>query len=657
MAATRLWELAEDLGMECRDLMALLAGRGVEVTSALSRVPDDVVEDLRSPSATSGAPAGRRSVVCRILTEARPFRRQIVTVALLDLLATPLLLLTPIPVKIAVDSVLGDRPLPGFLQPLVPDTVEQSTFRLLVVAAVLQVLIVLLAEGQQVAAYVLRTVTGERMTVRFRARLFRHVQRLSMMFHDTRGTADSIYRIQWDAPALQWVTLYGLISMGSALVMLVAMAVVTASIDWRLASVSMAVTPFLFLLAHRYNARMRSRYREVKGIESNALEVVQEVLTAFRVVKAFGRERSEEERFVKRADEHVRAQIRLSWFEGVFGLLVNLTTAAGTALVLFVGVRGVQTGRLTLGELLMVITYLAQLYGPLKVISKEVATLQSGLASAERAFELLDEAPDVDEAPDARPIERAAGELELRDVRFGYPESPPILDGASLKISSGTSVGIVGRTGAGKTTLVSLLPRFFDPSRGSVLLDGRDIREYRIADLRNQFAIVLQDSVLFSTTIAQNIAYARPDADHDDIVAAARAAGAHEFILGLPDGYDTVVGERGMRLSGGERQRIGLARAFLKDAPILILDEPTSAVDVKTESSIMQTMERLMAGRTTIMIAHRLSTLESCDVIVEVRNGGLVAPSRHVDGTSRDREAKRARRRARLPRRPGRASS
>jgi ATP-binding cassette subfamily B protein len=300
-----------------------------------------------------------------------------------------------------------------------------------------------------------------------------------------------------------------------------------------------------------------------------------------------------------------------------------------------------------LSELLIVITYLAQLYTPLTTISAQIATLQSGLASAERAFELLDEVPDVDEVPDALPIDRAIGDLELRDVRFGYPGSAPVLNGASLHVAPGTSVGIVGRTGAGKTTLVSLLPRFFDPTKGAVLLDGIDIRQYRLADLRNQYAIVLQDSVLFSTTISQNIAYARPDATDDEIIAAARAAGAHDFVVDLPDGYETLVGERGMRLSGGERQRIGLARAFLKDAPILILDEPTSAVDVSTESAIMRTMERLMAGRTTIMIAHRLSTLEACDVVVEVRGGRLHEPAAAEQPRIRERRPQPSRRRAR----------
>jgi ATP-binding cassette, subfamily B, bacterial len=602
--------------------------------------------DAAQVAAVDAGPERPPPVLRRILAEARPFRSRIVAVAVLDLLATPLLLLTPIPLKVAVDSVLGDKPLPGYLDAVIPDALQRTDHRLLAAAAVLQILVVLLAESQQVAAYVLRTITGEQITLRFRARLLRHAQRLSMVFHDTRGTADSIYRIQWDAPALQWITNYGLISMVSAAVMLVAMAVVTAAIDSQLALISLTVAPGLFLLAHRYNARMRARYLEVKGIESNALEVVQEVLTSFRVVTAFGREASEEARFVGRGEAHVRAQTRLSFMEGLFGLLVNLTTAVGTAAVLFVGVRGVQSGRLTLGELLMVVTYLAQLYAPLKVISKEVADLQSGLASAQRAFDLLDETPDVADRPDARALERASGDLEFRNVTFGYGSNPSVLRKANLRIPAGSILGVVGRTGAGKTTLVSLLPRFFDPDDGVITLDGVDLRDLKLVDLRNQFAIVLQDSVLFSTTIAENIAYARPDATEAEVVAAARAAGAHDFITHLPDGYATTVGERGMRLSGGERQRIGLARAFLKDAPILILDEPTSSVDVRTEEAIMDAMRRLMVGRTTIMIAHRLTTLAVCDAVVEVADG-RITPFDPSAGPPAPRRRRRAPLRAR----------
>jgi ATP-binding cassette subfamily B protein len=269
--------------------------------------------------------------------------------------------------------------------------------------------------------------------------------------------------------------------------------------------------------------------------------------------------------------------------------------------------------------------YLTQLYSPLKTLSKKAAGLQSHLASAERAFALLDEAPDVVERPHARPLARAAGAVAFRHVSFAYGADPPVLRDVSLDVAPGARVGVAGPTGAGKTTLVSLLSRFVDPTAGGVLLDGVDLRDYRLADLRNQFAIVLQDTVLFSASVAENIAYARPGAGEAEVVAAAEAASAHEFIVNLPQGYQTLVGERGMRLSGGERQRIALARAFLKDAPILILDEPTSAVDLRTEAQIMGAVRRLMRGRTTFLVAHRLSTLEDCDVVLRVEHGRVVA--------------------------------
>jgi ATP-binding cassette subfamily B protein len=295
--------------------------------------------------------------------------------------------------------------------------------------------------------------------------------------------------------------------------------------------------------------------------------------------------------------------------------------ALGTAAALVVGVRHVWDGRLTLGDLLVVMTYLAQLYAPVETISKKVTVLQSSLASADRVLSLLDRVPDVVERPHARPIARARGAVEFRDVSFGYEAGRPVLERVSFAVAPGTRVGIVGTTGVGKTTLVGLLTRFYDVTAGAVLLDGEDVRDYRLADLRNQFGIVLQEPVLFARSIAENIAYARPGASEQDIVAAARAAGAHEFIERLPEGYATPVGERGVRLSGGERQRVSIARAFLRDAPVLVLDEPTSAVDTATESGIMEAMTRLMHGRTTFMIAHRLSTLGACDVCLRLERG------------------------------------
>jgi ATP-binding cassette, subfamily B, bacterial len=562
----------------------------------------------------------------RILGQIRPFWRQIGLLLLIDLLATPLLLLTPVPLKIAVDSVIGSDPLPGFVDPFVPASVVGSSIALLAVVAGMQVLVVLLGELQALVSYVLQTRTGERLTLDFRGRLFRHVQRLSLSFHDTRGSHDSIYRIQYDAEAMQHIV-ESVIPFVAAFAMLASAIVVTAAIDPQLALVAMAVVPALFVLSRVYTRRVRRRYHDLKELESSALGVLQDVLTSMRVVKAFGKERDEHARYIARSDRTVRARVRLSLTEAAFGLAVNVAIALGTAAVLFVGVRHVQSGVLTLGELLMVMAYLSQLYGPMETISQKVGDLQSSFASAERAFELLDEIPDVQEKPHARRLGRARGAIEFRDVSFGYNGQVSVLRDVSFAIVPGTRLGIVGKTGAGKTTLVSLITRFYDPTAGAILLDGVDLRDYKLADLRNQFGIVLQEPVLFSTSIAENIAYARPGAGWRDVMGAADAANAHDFIGELPDGYDTVVGERGMRLSGGERQRIALARAFLKDAPILILDEPTSSVDTKTETAIMEASERLMQGRTSLMIAHRLSTLENCDARFEIEYGRLVRPS------------------------------
>jgi ATP-binding cassette subfamily B protein len=356
---------------------------------------------------------------------------------------------------------------------------------------------------------------------------------------------------------------------------------------------------------------------------SSALSIVQEVLTGLRLVKAFGQEEREHERFVTRSGEGMQARIRLAAVEGAFTFAIGMTTTLGIAAVLYLGVKHVESGRLTLGSLLLVMGYLTQLYLPLRQISGSINSLQGSLASAERAFAILDRNPDVSQAAHPRSLGRAAGAVCFEGVWFAYQEEP-VLRGVSFRVEPGVRVGISGATGAGKTTLVNLLTRFDDPDVGRILLDGVDLREYKVADLRNQFAIVLQEPVLFSRSIAENIAYARPEATFVDVVAAARAANADGFIRALPDGYDTLVGERGMRLSGGERQRVSLARAFLKDAPILILDEPTSSVDVRTETAIMEAMERLISGKTTFMIAHRLSTLEGCDLRLELEAGGIV---------------------------------
>jgi ATP-binding cassette subfamily B protein len=562
----------------------------------------------------------------RLLDQARPYWLHLAGVFLLGLLASPLALLTPLPLRIAVDSVIGSHSTPGFLHPLLPEAATQSKAGLLVLTAVLVVAVGLLVHLQALGSWLLQTYTGEKLVLGFRGELFRHVQRVSLSYHDTKGTTDSTFRIQYDAPSIEWILVNGVTPLVTACFTLVGMIYVTARIDWQLSLVALAVSPVLLLLARVSSRRLRHRWYEVKELQSSAMSVIQEVLAAVRVVKAFGQEDREHERFVRHASQGMWGQVRLAVIEGGFDLLVGLTVAGGTAAALFIGVLHVQSGTLTLGELLVVMAYLTQLYGPLQTITKKAAELQSSLAGADRAFSLLDEVPDVTEQPNARPLGRASGSVAFRNVSFAYGEDRPILSDISFAVDPGTSVGIMGVTGAGKTTLVSLLTRFYDPTGGQVLLDGVDLRDYKLADLRNQFAIVLQDPVLFSSSIAENIAYARPGASDCEIVAAAEQANAHEFIIDLPEGYRTQVGERGMRLSGGERQRISLARAFLKNAPILILDEPTSAVDTETETEILAAMRHLMQGRTVFVIAHRPSTLTHCDVLLVIEKGRLSAP-------------------------------
>jgi ATP-binding cassette, subfamily B, bacterial len=567
---------------------------------------------------------GDLALLRRLLGQARSCRVPIGGLFLLSLLWTPLALLTPLPLKIAVDSVIGSRPLPGFLDALLPEAATRSSAAVLALAAGLVLAVALLSEILQVVENVLREFAGGKLILNLRAQLFRHAQRLSLSYHDSRGVTDSTYRIQYDAPSIQWIVIDGIMPIVTAVFTLAGMAYVTARINLQLAVVAMAVAPVMFLIAQVFGGRLRNQWHKVHDIDQSAFSVVQEALAAVRVVKAFGQEDREARRYVRYSGESIRQNIRVALIEGGFTLLVGLTVAVGTASVLLIGVRLVLSGALTLGDLLLVMGYLSQLYGPLDTLSNSKATLQGSLASAERAFSLLDETPDVIEQPGARPLAHASGAMAFYNVSFAYREDRPVLHDVTFEIDPGTRLGISGTTGAGKTTLVSLLTRFYDPTAGEILLDGVDLRDYKLADLRNQFAIVLQEPVLFSTTIAENIAYARPGATKRKIVGAAKAANAHDFVMALPHGYEEQVGERGMSLSGGERQRIALARAFLKDAPILILDEPTSSVDTKTEAVIMEAMERLMRGRTTFMIAHRLSTLENCDARLEIEDGRVV---------------------------------
>ncbi|HKU38882.1 MAG TPA: ABC transporter ATP-binding protein [Polyangiales bacterium] len=572
-------------------------------------------------------PASDARLYLHLLREARPYWRELALIVALSLCAMPIALLLPLPIKLVVDSVLGGEALPPLLAWLLP---SDSPRALLLSAAGLLVLVSLLQQLEGFASWLLQSYTGERLVLQARSRLFHHAQRLSLAYHDRVGSADALYRIHDDAVPAHYVAVSGLTSLLTACCVLAALLGVTAWLDWQLAAIALLVVPVLGVLTEYYRRRVREGWAAVRAQDASALGVLQEALGALRVVKAFGQEAWEHERYVERARSASRTQLRVICGEATFGLLVALTLALGTALVLYTGVSHVRAGMLSLGDLLLVMGYLAQLYKPVETISRKVTGLQASLASAERTLSLLDAPVEVAESAAPRRLPRAQGAIEFRNVSFRYEDGPQVLRDVSLSIAPGTRVGIAGQTGAGKTTLLSLLFRFFDPSAGEILLDGVDLREYALADLRKQYGLVLQEPTLFSTTIAQNIAYGRPDAGREQIVAAARAAHAHEFIAALPEGYETRVGERGMTLSGGERQRIALARAFLKDAPILILDEPTSSVDVKSEQLIMEALEQLMRGRTTFIIAHRLNTLAGCDVRLEVAGGRVTSRAEHL---------------------------
>jgi ATP-binding cassette subfamily B protein len=580
-------------------------------------------------------PAGPKPAVGRLYAQLRPYSGRLTLILLVELFAIPLSLLGPVPLKLAVDSLTGAYSLPSWVHRHVP--LPFSPYNLeLFLAVVLMIVIGVFQHALGFCGWLLQTHTSERMILDFRSQIFQHAQRLSLSFHDRKGSGDTTYRIQYDAPALAHVAIKGVIPAVTAVLTLAGMIYITACLDWRLALIAVVLTPCLFVVTRRYSGRVHDEWTEVRERDSRAMSVLNETLGAVRVVKAFGQERREYRRFLQQSGRYVRGQLHLALLQSSFYVLVGLTIVAASAVGLVLGARHVRAGILTIGDLLLVMAYLGKLYEPLGMLSGKWVEVQSSLVSVGRSFALLDEMPEIAERPGGRALQRARGALAICHVSFHFDARQPVLCDVSLEVEPGAHVGIVGESGAGKTTLVSLLTRLYDPTAGGILLDGVDLRDYKLADLRDQFGIVLQEPVLFSTTIAENIAYTRPGATRSEVIRAAESANAADFIRRLPDGYDTQVGERGASLSGGERQRIALARAFLKNAPILIFDEPTSSVDSATEAGIVEATQTLMRGRTTFIIAHRLRTLQYCELQFELKNGRLVPLSRGAASSGLD---------------------
>ena len=565
----------------------------------------------------------------RVLHYLRPHWKLAVFSVCLMLLGAGISILLPWPLKFLVDNVLNGEPMPPNLAWILgPLAGDRGT--LLVVVVVAGFVLALAHSALTVLDNYVNTKIDQSMVLDFRSDLFQHAQRLSLTFHDQKRSGMLIYAInaQADAAARLVMAIPPLVQSGLTLI---GMLWVTYLINPTLALLSLSVVPFLYLSVRFYVTRIQRKLEQVKAMEGESLSIIHEALSMLRVIVAFGREDHEHRRFRTQGETTIKARIQVTVWQTIFSLAVNLITAAGTALVLGAGAHLVMQGTMSVGVLLVVMAYIAMLYQPLETISTTVGSLQDQLVSVRIAFRILDTEPEIKDAPDAVTIDRALGRVTFEGVNFHYQGRKDTLREISFEAQPGQVVAIVGPTGAGKTTLMSLIPRFYDRQEGRILLDGTDTKQLTLKSLRAQISIVLQEPLLFSGTIAENIRYGRLEATQDEIIAAARAANAHDFITLLPKKYDTELGERGVQLSGGERQRIAVARAFLRDAPILILDEPTSSIDSKTEAVILDALDRLMIGRTTFMIAHRLSTVRKADVILVIDHGWLIEQGTHHD--------------------------
>jgi ATP-binding cassette subfamily B protein/subfamily B ATP-binding cassette protein MsbA len=582
-----------------------------------------------------------RPLLVWTLSFLRPYQKRVVVLATLLLSEIVLGALQPWPLAIVIDYVLtplgaGGKPFPLQLQPIIAAVTRNNIVVLLVIVVVAGV--VLQVVNQFVSAWgtQVQVDTGQRMVYDLRGRLFQHLTALGLNHHITTSTADAVYRVDVDAYAIENLVMSGIFPLATSIASLSVMFVILMRLNVTIALLSLTVVPFMYLCLRWYTSTLVNREEAVKELESKLLQRLYETFGAIRLVKSFAREPHELRRYATAGDTTMNARIAITWTQSMFSVVVSTITILGTALVVIVGGRFVMRGTLTVGGLYVVINYLGAVYGPLSAIAHTTGQLQGALAGAKRVRAMFALTPEtfVDENTGGEPVADAAGirgEVRFEDVGFTYPGGATVLNDIAFEAKPGQVVALVGLTGAGKTTLVSLIPRFYDVTTGRVLIDGKDVRQYRVRSLREKIAIVLQDPVLFAGTIADNLRYGRLDATDDDIEQAARAAHAHEFIARLPKGYATEIAEAGGGLSGGERQRLSVARAILKNAPILILDEPTSSLDSISEEIVFAALRRLRAGRTTIVIAHRLSTVRDADQILVLDSGKIAAHGRHEE--------------------------
>lgn len=578
----------------------------------------------------------RRSMIwqaCRLLLRyAAAGSKSWALIIAVTLLNSLLCLLRPWPMKVAVDNVFSKQPMVEPLAQAVGLLPGAATERGLLVWIVLAGLAIF-AGGSLTDALLARTWVrvGQQMVYNLAGDLFAHIQRRSLIFHGRNPVGDSLSRITGDSWCVYKVVDALLFAPAVAVIMMIGMVVLMMSIDVRLTFAALAVAPFMAGSSLLLRTPVRAAVRARREIESRIQSHLQQTLGGIQVVQAFTQEQREHRCFRQLTELAIKTQKRTILLTNLRSLGSGLIATLGTAVVLWFGVRHVLNDSLSLGSLLMFLAYLTSLQGHLKSFTDLYTALQEVGVGTERVLEMLESEMEVVDHPGAAALASARGHVQLEAVTFGYEAHRPVLRDVSLEVYPGQSIAIVGATGAGKTTLVSLVPRFFDPWEGRVLVDGQDVRDVQLKSLRAQVGLVLQEAFLFPVTIAENIAYGCPGASQNEIEAAARAANAHDFIERLPHGYETVVGERGATLSGGERQRLTIARALLKDAPILILDEPTSALDAETEKSLMEALQRLMKGRTTFIIAHRFSTIRHAHRIVVFQGGMVVETGTHTE--------------------------
>ncbi|MCW1820368.1 ABC transporter [Mycolicibacterium conceptionense] len=567
-----------------------------------------------------------------ILELIRPYRLLVAGIFAVLLVQIATGLAAPWPLKVVLDSVVGHHPLPGWLhgmlQPLLGGEGKMH------IAGLAAIMVLVIAVVAAVASYVSNYLTetvGQRIGNDLRTRAYHHLQQLSLNYFDTHRVGPILSTLTDDVDTIQGFASSSTLGIATDLLTIVGMLAMMLWLQWDFTLIALAVAPLLLLFVSRIRKAVKAATHEVRKRESDIVAVAEEGLQSIRVVKAFDREDMQERQLALAGQQAVDAALNARRVKSVVSPIVGVVVAACTALVLWRGSALILAGAMTAGTLTVFISYLASFFKPVQDLAKLTNTIAMASVGVDRVNALLTAETSVQEKPDAVEPEQLTGAISFDRVAFGYDSETPVLREVTFEVQPGQLVGVVGHTGSGKSSLVSLIPRFYDPSAGSVRIDGVDLRDYKLHELRSQIAYVLQDTVLFRGTIRDNIAFGRPDAGHDEIIEMAKLANAHEFISAMPLGYDSPVGERGMTLSGGQRQRIGIARALIRDSPILILDEPTAALDAESEHLVMSALQRLMAGRTVITIAHRLSTIRDADKIVVLEEGRVVEEGTHTE--------------------------